>query len=62
MEGGYKLALQTGCPHMKYKGLSSIPVHAGLATAVDTRHCFHSVVNLTNVCSTQVLGEDYSYS
>ena len=36
-----------------------MPTHkAGLATAEDTRHCFHGVVNLTNVCSTQVHGED----
>ena len=53
MQGGHEL----GCCD-KMAAHTQYHVHAGLATAEDTRHCFHGVVNLTNVCSTQVHGED----
>ena len=58
MQGGQELGFIKWLPTHKARGCLQYHVHAGLAIAEDTRHCFHGVVNLTNVCSTQVHGED----
>ena len=59
MDGGHELGLQNGCPHTKQKAVfNTTCMQALLYTAKNTRHCFHGVVNLTNVCSTQAHGED----
>ena len=58
-KGGMNWGAETKWPPThEARGYLQYHVHAGLVTAEDMRHCFRAVVNLTNVCSIQVHGED----